>query len=307
MADQDVLQPHGTAKHVVLLGFCAPFGEEACLERISAFTPSILKQWCKRENLLSGIALLVLTAAAWVYTTYQVSTMGAMQGMGGAIGGVGMSGSVGGGILFFSGWTMMMVAMMLPATLPLILLYHTVARQRLGSVHAWAGMAALLTSYVAIWAVAGLPVYTYALLYGVEGSLAGVLPALLLIVGGIYQFTALKEAYHTRSSSPLPFLMQKCQPGLAATLRLGTLNGLDCLGCCAGLMVGLVALGMMNPAWMLAATLVTLAEKTLPNGYRVARPLGLLMMAGGVLLVGFSLLGWMYPSTMPANTSAAGK
>jgi predicted metal-binding membrane protein len=71
------------------------------------------------------------------------------------------------------------------------------------------------------------------------------------------------------------------------------LHGVDCLGCCAGLMVGLVALGMMNLAWMLTAALIIFAEKTLPNSRRIARPLGVVMVGGGVVLLATSLLGGM--------------
>jgi predicted metal-binding membrane protein len=71
------------------------------------------------------------------------------------------------------------------------------------------------------------------------------------------------------------------------------LHGVDCLGCCAGLMVGLVALGMMNLAWMLTAALIIFAKKTLPNSHRIARPLGVVMVGGGVVLLATSLLGGM--------------
>jgi hypothetical protein len=37
--------------------------------------------------------------------------------------------------------------------------------------------------------------------------------------------------------------------------------------------------------------LIIFAEKTLPKSHRIARPLGILMMAGGVLLLGLTLLG----------------
>src|ERR671932_2069478 len=112
------------------------------------------------------------------------------------------------------------------------------------------------------------------------GSFVAILPAVLLIVGGVYQFTALKGACHARCSSPLFFLMQKWRPGAAGALRLGTLHGIDCLGCCAGLMVGLVALGMMNLAWMLTAALIIFAEKTIPGSHLAARPLGIVMVVG---------------------------
>lgn len=156
-------------------------------------------------------------------------------------------------------------------------------------------MVVLLTGYLGVWAAAGMPVYAYSLFAEAAGSLATVLPASLLVVGGVYQFTPLKRACHARCSSPLFFLMQNWRPGTSGALRLGMLHSADCPSCCAGLMVSLVALGMMNLAWMLTAAVVIFVEKTLPDGHRVARPLGALMMAGGVVLLGASLIGGMQP------------
>jgi predicted metal-binding membrane protein len=252
----------------------------------SAFTPSVLQRWRRRENLLPGLILLVLAAAGWAYTAYQASTMGGMGAMGGA-----RISTMEGFVPFVSGWTAMMVAMMIPATLPLILLYRVAARNRLSPVRAGVCTAALLAGYVAVWAAAGLPVYAYALAAENVGRFAAALPAVLLVIGGAYQFSSLKRSCHARCSSPLSFLMQRWRPGTAGALRLGASHGVDCLGCCAGLMAGLVALGMMNLALVFTAALVVFAEKTLPEGHRVARPLGVLMVAGGVVLVGLTLLG----------------
>jgi predicted metal-binding membrane protein len=220
-----------------------------------------------------------------------------MESMGSAmdaIGGMTMGG-IGGTVLFLSAWAVMMVAMMVPATLPLILLYRTIARNRLSFVQAWVGLVTLLVGYIALWITAGLPVYAYALYAEGASSLATALPALLLVVGGIYQFTPLKRICHARCSSPLFFLMQNWRPGATGALRLGVLHGIDCLGCCAGLMVGLVALGMMNLAWMLTAAVIIFAEKTIPGSHRIAHPLGVIMVMGGVVLLATSLLGGMSP------------
>jgi predicted metal-binding membrane protein len=199
-------------------------------------------------------------------------------------------------IQFLSAWAVMMVAMMIPATLPLILLYRHMTYQRLGVARARIGMAILLASYVAVWASVGLPVYAHNSFTNAAASLAAVLLALLLVVGGAYQFTPLKRMCHARCSSPLFFLMQHWRPGPSGALRLGVIHGVDCLGCCAGLMVGLVALGMMNLAWMLTAAAVIFVEKTIPGSHRVARPLGILMIAGGAVLLAVSLIGGMAPS-----------
>jgi predicted metal-binding membrane protein len=261
-------------------------GVETNVERSgSAFAPTVLQSWSQRPNLLAGLALLALAAAGWVYVAYQAASMGSMA----------MAGMGGGGLVFLSGWTAMMVAMMVPATLPLILLYRTIARSRLSPARAQVGMVGLLMGYLVVWAIAGVPVYAYTLLAEAASSLATVLPALLLVVGGVYQFTPLKGACHARCSSPLFFLLQNWRPGANGALRLGVLHGIDCLGCCAGLMVGLVALGMMNLAWMLSVAVIIFAEKTIPNSHRIARPLGAFMVAGGVVLLAITLLSGMAP------------
>jgi hypothetical protein len=45
-------------------------------------------------------------------------------------------------------------------------------------------------------------------------------------------------------------------------------------------MAGLVALEMMSLALVFTATLIVFAEKTLPESHRIARPLGVPMVAG---------------------------
>jgi predicted metal-binding membrane protein len=129
------------------------------VESSSAFIPSALERWRRRENLLPGLALVALAAAGWAYVAYQAASMGSM---GSAMDGMAL-GTTGGAALFLSSWVMMMVAMMVPATLPLILLYRTIARERLSLLRARVGMAILLVGYIAVWSAAGLPVYAYAL------------------------------------------------------------------------------------------------------------------------------------------------
>ena len=91
------------------------------MEHTSASGGTSLELWRKRENLLPGAFLVMLALAGWTYTAYQVSASGGIMGMG----------KMPEVIPFLSGWVAMMVAMMLPATLPLILLYRVVARSHL--------------------------------------------------------------------------------------------------------------------------------------------------------------------------------
>ena len=55
----------------------------------SAFTPSVLEMWRRRENLLPGLALIALAAAGWAYVAYQAASMGSMRS---AVGGMAMGG-----------------------------------------------------------------------------------------------------------------------------------------------------------------------------------------------------------------------
>ena len=261
------------------------------MQQGSAFSPTVLERWRKRENLLPGLVLVALAAVGWAYTVRQATATGDTDG---AMAPMAMS-AVGGFAAFLFGWTAMMVAMMVPATMPLILLYRTISRNRLSPAQARYGMTLLLAGYVGVWATVGLPVYAYSLLGQTSGPTGALLPGVLLAAGGVYQFTGLKSSCHARCSNPLFFLMQQWRPGGRGALRLGALHGVDCLGCCAGVMLALVALGMMNFTWMLTAAIVIFIEKTLPGSHRVARPLGIVMVAGGMALIGISLLGGMSP------------
>lgn len=187
-------------------------------QRGSAFAPTVLRGWSQRQNLVPGLALVALAAAGWSYVASHSSATGmASMTMGGT----------GGAVVFLVGWTAMMTAMMVPATLPLILLYRTTARNDRRPTQSQISMVVLLAGYLAVWAAAGIPVYAYSLLVEPVGSLGIVLPAALLVVGGSYQFTPLKRRCHVRCSSPLFFLLQHWRQGPAGALRLGVMHGAD--------------------------------------------------------------------------------
>jgi len=89
---------------------------------------------------------------------------------------------------------------------------------------------------------------------GASSTIARLLPygvALALLAAGIYQFTPLKSRCLTVCQSPLGFLMGHWRPGAVGTLRMALDHSLYCLGCCAGLMVVLVAAGAMSLPWAL--------------------------------------------------------
>jgi predicted metal-binding membrane protein len=72
---------------------------------------------------------------------------------------------------------------------------------------------------------------------------------------------------------------------------MGMKHGLYCVGCCLGLMVALVTLGMMRPVWMVTVALVVLLERIVPRGERLAPAIGGLLIVAGVMVA----VGWWPP------------
>jgi predicted metal-binding membrane protein len=227
----------------------------------------------RRGNRLPVLVLLLLTAVSWVYVIQAGRAMDAM----------GMAGQMESAFVpFIVAWAVMMAAMMFPAALPLVTLYWLTAGRGGARMNAWVGMAMLLLAYIALWTVAGLPVYGYSrLIDGFGGAAANMASGALLIAAGAYQFANLKRDCHTRCSNPLSFLWRHWRAGPIGAARLGALHALDCIGCCAGLMLALVALGAMNIAWMATAAAIIFIEKALPGGHWVARSLGVVLIALG--------------------------
>jgi predicted metal-binding membrane protein len=226
-------------------------------------------------------AVLVLAAGAWAGT---VALARPMAGMTGAMG-LTLPG-------FVAVWTLMMAAMMLPSVTPLASLYARTMRTHRGP-----RLAALVAGYLAVWAAAGLPAYGLARL---AGWLAGGHPAAAHVAAvlafascGVYQLTGLKNRCLAHCRSPLSLLLHYgSRRGRFRDLLVGVHHGGYCLGCCVGLMVILVAAGVMNISVMLALATLVLAEKVTPWGPLVARLAGVAALA---LALATIWLPWLAP------------
>ena len=175
-------------------------------------------------------------------------------------------------------WAVMMAAMMLPASAPLLLLYARARQDHRGVPQS----AVVLLGYLLVWALFGLiaAAVQHRWLAGADLLADRRAQAALLAAAGIYQFTALKRACLGRCRSPAAFLARHFRPGLIGAVRLGILHGITCVGCCWLLMLLLFVGGVMNLAWVALLTLLVSAEKLIPGGERVAR------------LAGAALVGW---------------
>ena len=76
---------------------------------------------------------------------------------------------------------------------------------------------------------------------------------------------------------------------------MGATHGAYCVGCCAGLMVVLVTVGVMSLFWMGVVAAVVFVEKVLPHGPAVSKTLA-------VGLVGFGIWLAVAPDTVPGVT-----
>jgi len=101
----------------------------------------------------------------------------------------------------------------------------------------------------------------------------------LLMLAGAYQFSALKAACLAKCRAPLTFFMQHWEEG---AWRNGLRLGLVCLGCCWALMALAFVGGVMNLAFMGLATAIMVIEKLPDLGRWLTRPLGGVLLAGGL-------------------------
>jgi predicted metal-binding membrane protein len=200
-------------------------------------------------------ATLGLAAASWVVAVRQMSGMD-----------MGVATRLGSFAFFAVLWVWMMAAMMLPGAVPAVL-----RRARAGGVRA---VPLFVGSYLAVWALVGVGVYG---LYRPHGSLAA---GAVVIAAGVYEFTPLKRHFRLR-----------CRESAGGGFGFG----LCCAGSSTGLMVMLVALGVMSLTWMAVIAVLVLAQKLLPANAAVDVPLALAITGLGIVIV-------LAPSAVPGLT-----
>ena len=181
----------------------------------------------------------------------------------------------------FCMWMVMMVAMMLPAVMPWILLFTRLSRGKeaglfsAGYLVAWAGF-----SLAAALVQSGLQ--QSGLFDAAELRTGRLLGAIVLIAAGLFQISPLKAACLRHCRTPLAFFLARWRDGPAGALGMGLRHGLWCLACCWALMAVSFALGVMNLLWMAALTVFLCVEKVAPAGARLGRAAGVVLLVWGV-------------------------
>jgi predicted metal-binding membrane protein len=140
-----------------------------------------------------------------------------------------------GSFAFFAGlWVSMMAAMMLPGAVPAVSNYARASGL-------FRAVPVFIGSYLAVWTLVGVAIYAF---YRAHGSAAA---GVVVIAAGLYELTPLKRVSRRR-----------CRENV----RSGFQFGLCCAGSSIGLMVMLVALGLMSITWMSLIAVVVLARSS---------------------------------------------
>ena len=104
----------------------------------------------------------------------------------------------------------------------------------------------------------------------------------LLLLAGLFQFSALKYRCLEKCRSPLGFVLShwRGQNRRQDAFRLGWASGVFCVGCCWALMLLMLISTVQHLALMLGLGLVMAIEKNVRWGRRISTPLGVALILG---------------------------
>src|SRR6185503_15433163 len=250
------------------------------------FSPAHLRAPRRDQAILGGL-LVALAASAWVaLAVWGASPYGRYLHHEGGVGPLPLEAT-----LFAAGWVLMIVAMMLPSSVPLVVTFGMLVRRRRRP-----GMLVvlLLVGYLTVWGAFGLAAWV--LDRGIHAAV-NALPWLAahpqLIMGatllgaGLWQFSPLRDRCLDECRSPLGFVMNRWR-GVSErreAVAMGIAHGAFCVGCCWSLMLVMFGVGLANVAAMLALGALTAVEKNLPQGRRLTHPLGVILVLAAVYSV----------------------
>lgn len=262
---------------------------------------TVFERLATHEQKLTVIALTCLCVSAWWYLSQGAGTGMNVQAMSEwqfPLPSMGKSSGNGNwsfhySLVMVSMWWIMMIAMMLPSTSPMILLYGRFYRHHFPEASASAAVGLFTLGYLLVWllfslAAAGIHfilersgIVHHMMMWITQPHISGI----LLVSAGIYQLTPLKKACLRHCNSPAIFLSQHWQTGLDGALKMGCRHGLYCLGCCWFLMLLLFVGGAMNLYWIIGLSIWVLLEKSLHQSNVLLNTSAALLIASGSWLI----------------------
>jgi predicted metal-binding membrane protein len=198
-------------------------------------------------------------------------------------------------------WTIMVAAMMLPSTVPLLRLFiDASSRQK----HAGRVVAYLVAGYLLVWSLFGW------MALGVDGGIHHAVDAIpwladrpwlvgaaTFALAGAFQFTEFKDRCLTQCRHPAAYMLRHYRRGQRAAFKMGLDHGLYCLGCCWALMLVMFAAGVADLEWMAALGALMTYEKVGRHGERVAA-------VAGAIALGLAVLVALHPVWLPPLLSS---
>lgn len=254
----------------------------------------------RRGQLVVIGLLLALAVAAWAITDRLMRGMDAGPGTDpGALG------------FYVTAWVVMMAAMMIPSTLPMVLMYRLIStrRRERGRLTPVAGTTLFVAGYLTSWSMFGLVAYAlFQLLAAFSLDLLAwnrggpYVAGAVIVAAGVYQLTPAKNACLTKCRGPLDFVLDHWHDGWVGAVKMGAIHGAWCAGCCWALMAALFALGVMSVSWMAFIAAMIAVEKLLPWRTFATRGIGAVLVTLGLAV---ALLPNHVPGlTLPAATSS---
>ena len=191
---------------------------------------------------------------------------------------------------FIQMWVVMMVAMMLPALVPMLLRYRRAVggtnEVRLAWLTALVGIA-----YFFVWTIVGVAVFPIgAALVAIEMSVSSLARAVPIAVGAVVLLAGLLQfsAWKLRRIASCWETHARCHAlsaDVGTAWRYGLRLGLHCGQCCGNLMAIALVVGVMDYRVMaIAATAIT-AERLAPASMRVAQAIGGVVVGTGLFLL----------------------
>ncbi|MGC1521179.1 MAG: DUF2182 domain-containing protein [Steroidobacteraceae bacterium] len=231
-----------------------------------------------------SLLLFTVSAAMTIHGCISMSAMGEMWM-------IRMPGQtwLGAASSFLGMWVVMMPAMMLPSLVPTLWRY----RQAVGTGHPNRHRLTVLVgaAYFSVWAACGMAAFPLGVaLAAVEMQLPGLARAapmavgVVVLIAGCLQLTAWKARRLACCRTP-PGCARSMPADAGTAWRYGLRLGLHCSYCCAGLTAVLLVIGVMDLRAMAAVTSATTVERLVPAGARVARAIGVVIVAAGLVLI----------------------
>ena len=241
----------------------------------------------RRDRAILGGSLVALSALAWLSLwAWSASPYAPYLHHEGGVAPIPVE-----ALLFSLGWLLMIVAMMLPSSVPLVVTFAALVgrRRRPGQL-----VALLLVGYLVVWGAFGAAAWVAD--RGIHAAVDAlpwlaehpqIIIATTLAAAGLWQFSPLRARCLDECRSPLGFVLNRWRgtSERREAVAMGVAHGAFCVGCCWSLMLVMFGVGLGSLSAMLALGAITAVEKNLPAGRRISRPLGLALILAAVYAI----------------------